>query len=200
MSLDRSQSDTPQEQPNENQETANNALEMAGFQIGEKVAIPFPENHPNGAWIVFEPTTLTTEGRKISAVIIHNPDSSSYITVTLEELCSVNPDPLYNKQLGSHYETSVPYIGEHLTKNKITYLHKAVDGQEEQITCGRITNGAIEVGKRIESSLLNPSSIVTKITLEGNRYKITTASGSIYYFDPSESLPALHDGLKNPNH
>lgn len=205
-----------QPQQPENEETAKKALEMAGFQIGEKVEIPFPENHPNGDWKIFEPTTttITTKGREISAVIIHNPDSSSYITLTLEELCSVNPTTLHNEPLDPYHEilitktinepldsdreTLIPNIGEHLTKNKITYLHKVVDGQEERITCGKITNGAIEVGKCIKTTNLNPSSIVTKITLEGNRYKITTASGSIYYFDPSESTdegPAIDEDL-----
>ncbi|NIA02522.1 MAG: hypothetical protein GWP15_04000 [Nitrospirae bacterium] len=183
-----------QPQQPENEETAKNALEMAGFQIGEKVAIPFPENHPTGEWKITRSTTLTIEGRELSAAIIHNPNSSSRITVTLEELCSVNPDPLYDKQFSSYNETLIPNIGEHLTDNKIIHLNKIVNGKEEKITCGKITNGAIKVGKRIETTRLNPSSTVTKITLEGNRYKITTArNGSIYYFDPSESIDNNND-------
>ncbi|MFH1534169.1 MAG: hypothetical protein ABID64_04535 [Nitrospirota bacterium] len=185
------QPELPEERPEQPLETAMNNLKLAGFMIGQKVNIPDADKYPPGQWVVMEPTFLTDFGRTVPGVVVRNEENFSIITVRLQDLCTANPIEDFTAPtdlyMEDFYHTSIPAIGEDLTKGKLLYFHRIED--DKKIMMGMLDH-TIEVGQPIKGTLLSTTK-VTKITLEGNEYKITTESGSIYIFDPSESLPAF---------
>lgn len=89
MSIERSQPDPPSEQPEENQETAKNALKMAGFQIGDNVVLPYLSGE--NIWQITAATITTFYGRDLAAVELQSENSGDRITITLHDLCINNP-------------------------------------------------------------------------------------------------------------
>ena len=109
---------------------------------------------------------------------MHNTQSHQSITISIHELCVENPKV--------EHRTG---INPELTRNKIVYLTKKRWNGEERIIMGKITNGPITVGKKIESSLHLPTNPVEWIVYENGLYIIgVTDVDAAFIFNPAESI------------
>ena len=179
------QPESPQEIIEKNQETAKNALDMAGFEVGQTVSIPLQD----GQCQIIGATALSVGGREIPGVTLQNISTGSYISTTLEGLCNVNPTEIFQ----SYYE-SPPQISIKIKSEEIIYLRKIEGEEETKELFGRIENRPIEVGKIIESTIQPNTPPVASISTDEDKYIIQTEDGQTYIFDPLDSFDARHDG------
>ncbi len=179
----------PQQAHPENHETALKALEMAGFNIGDYAKIPGSDTEET--WKITIAIETPFFGRNVPAAVLQNESNGDLITITLHDLCINNPTT--SKTQWPEYDdaTKISEIGTNLTEGKIIFLKKVEGSKETKNIFGQITNGPIETGKVIASTLQPNTYIVDKITITGNIYTIHTEDGQTYIFDPSETIKAF---------
>ncbi len=84
-------------------------------------------------------------------------------------------------------QSEIQEIPLEITSGKVIFMKKTEDNGRNLEICGVLENPPIEVGKAIKLSRGN-TTIVETISQENEIYLITTESGSLYKFDPSQIL------------